>query len=121
MMEKLFKVTYSRGSGPGGQHKNKVEACVVIVHGPTGMQEMCQDTRSRAQNEKKAMLRLKARIQQREQEDRLLERNNLRKQQIKPQTVARSYNYARNEVKDHRTGKKADLKKVMNGNLNLLR
>ena len=118
---KEFKVTYKRGSGPGGQHKNKVETCVVIVHGPTGMQEMCQDTRSRAQNEKLAMSRLTARIMQRRSEDRLLERNNLRKHQIYPQTVARSYNYPRNEVKDHRTGKKADLKKVMNGNLDLLK
>lgn len=120
-MEKLFKVTYSRGSGPGGQHKNKVETCVEITHLPSGMKERCQDTRSRAQNEKKAMFRLKQRIQKERDAIEHADRNSLRKHQIYPQTVARSYNYARNEVKDHRTGKKADLKKIMNGDLDLLK
>ena len=120
-MEKIFKVTYSRGSGPGGQHKNKVETCVEIIHLPSGMKERSQDTRSRARNEKLAMGRLVKRIKAEREKIELADRNALRKHQIYPQTVARSYNYPRNEVKDHRTGKKADLKKIMNGNLDLLK
>ncbi len=120
-MEKEFKVRYSRGSGPGGQHKNKIETCVEITHLPTGMKERCQDTRSRAQNEKKAMFRLKQRIEKKRKEEYLDGVNKLRQDQILPKAVARSYNAARNEVKDHRTGNKADMKKVMRGDLDLLK
>ena len=118
---KIFEVKYSRGSGPGGQRKNKVETCVEIRHLPSGMSERCQDTPSRARNEKLAMGRLKIRIEAEKAEIALSARNESRKKQIQPHTVARSYNYARNEVKDHRTGKKANLKKVMDGDIDLLK
>ena len=60
-----YKVEYTRGTGAGGQHRNKVETCVVITHLATGMQEKCEDQRSRAQNEKIAFERLKAKLKQR--------------------------------------------------------
>jgi protein subunit release factor B len=27
----IFKVTFTRGTGAGGQHKNKVETCAVVT------------------------------------------------------------------------------------------
>jgi protein subunit release factor B len=45
MEKKDLKISYTRGSGPGGQHKNKVETCVTVTHLPTGLSERCQDTR----------------------------------------------------------------------------
>lgn len=36
-MNKDFQVIYSKGSGPGGQHRNKVETCVTIIHLPSGL------------------------------------------------------------------------------------
>lgn len=119
-MDKDFKITYTRGSGPGGQHKNKVETCVVIEHLPTGFTERCQDTRSQAQNQKIAMQRLETCIDAKDAAIRE-ERMNQWREASKNQGVIRTYNYARNEVKDHRTGKKANLKKVLNGNLKLIR
>lgn len=120
--KKDFKITYTRGSGPGGQHRNKVETCVVITHLPTGIQERCDDTRSRGQNEKLAMERITSKLQRIEDSKKHEEQNDLRNELIggnkKP---IRTYNYPRNEVIDHRTGKRANLQKVMNGNIDLLK
>jgi len=116
-----FKITYTRGTGPGGQHRNKVETCVIIKHIPTGLQEKCEDTRSKHRNEKLAMERLLIRIDELKQSEKHEKQNDSRREQIINQKPIRTYNYPRNQVIDHRTGKKADLSKVMNGNLDLLK
>jgi peptide chain release factor 1 len=118
---KDFKIIYTRGSGPGGQHKNKVETCVVITHIPTGMTERCQDTRSRYQNEKLAMKRLQKKLD--DHVESVMEglRKLDRDDRIKNPKVVRTYNFQRNEVKDHLTGKRANLKKVLDGNVELVR
>ena len=115
-----FQITYKRGHGPGGQHKNKVESCVVVTDTETGMSETCQDTRSQAKNRSLAVERLVRRIAQQEWYEEQEKLNTKRKECIET-GVIRTYNFARNEVKDHRTGIKANLKKVLNGALNLLR
>ena len=85
------------------------------------MQEKCEDTRSRARNEKVAMERLQARLEEQKQKQQEEIKNQLRKEQIQDKKAIRTYNYPRNEVVDHRTGKRANLKKVMDGNLDLLK
>lgn len=121
MSKKEFKIKYSRGTGPGGQRKNKVETCVTIIHVPSGMKEKSEDTPSRDRNEKIAMERLVKRIAEKEEQEKLEKQNDLRKEQIKHKKTLRTYNYARNEVVDHTTGKRANLKKVMDGRLDLLK
>ena len=120
-MKKDFKIRYTRGSGPGGQHKNKVETCVVITHVPTGLREKCEDTRSRARNEKIAMGRLLKRIKELEEEAGKKARSNQRKAQIQGKRTLRTYNYARNEVIDHSTDKRANLRRVLDGEIDLLK
>lgn len=120
-MEKEFKIRYTRGTGPGGQRKNKVETCVIIKHLPTGMQEKCEDTRSKERNKNLAMERLVKRIEEQKLQKQAKETNDTRKKLIQDVKTTRTYNYSRNQVIDHRTGKKANLKKVMNGNLDLLK
>lgn len=120
-MNKEFKIKYSRGSGPGGQHKNKVETCVEIVHVPTGLKERCQDTRSRARNEKIALYRLDVKITALHYEEAERKRNEARKEQIKDKKAIRTYNFARNEVVDHRTGSRANLRRFLDGDLGLLK
>ena len=121
MDKKEFKITYTRGTGPGGQHKNKVETCVVIKHLPTGMQEKCEDTRSKERNKNLAMERLVKRIEEQKAKEQAKKTNDTRKKQIQDVKTTRTYNYPRNQVTDHRTGKKANLEKVMKGNLDLLK
>jgi len=61
MNKKDITVIYSKGSGPGGQHKNKVETCVTIIHKITGLKEKCEDSRSKLKNYETALQRLKKR------------------------------------------------------------
>lgn len=45
-----FKETFSRASGPGGQHVNKVSTSVTMRHGPSGLIVTVRDSRSQALN-----------------------------------------------------------------------
>ena len=48
-----------RRSGPGGQHRNKVETAIVITHTPSGIQGAASERRNQAENRKHALFRLR--------------------------------------------------------------
>ncbi len=50
LQEKDIKESFIRSSGPGGQHVNKTSTCVVLRHGPTGLEVRCQQERSQSLN-----------------------------------------------------------------------
>lgn len=61
----LFSVTasdclwdYYRGSGKGGQHRNKKDTAVRCTHHPSGAVGQAQDERSQRQNKKRAFRRM---------------------------------------------------------------
>ncbi|MEZ6055394.1 MAG: peptide chain release factor-like protein [Planctomycetaceae bacterium] len=53
------EVRRTRRSGPGGQHRNKVETCIQLVHQPTGIVAEAGERRSQAQNHLVAVKRLR--------------------------------------------------------------
>jgi peptide chain release factor 2 len=55
---------FFKGSGPGGQHRNKTETCVRYVHLPTGIQAEGKSERSRHANDEFAWKLLVAKVEQ---------------------------------------------------------
>ena len=51
-----------RGSGPGGQKRNKTSSSVRIVHLPTGLAATAGEFRSQQRNKSNALLRLRHRM-----------------------------------------------------------
>jgi|TARA_B110001454_G_C12442818_1_gene318631 ribosome-associated protein len=57
-LEKEVEITFVRSSGPGGQHRNKTETGVRMVHPPSGITVQATERRSQMQNKELAFERL---------------------------------------------------------------
>lgn len=53
------EIRRGRRSGPGGQHRNKVETAIVVTHLPTGVKGTATERRSQEQNRQVAIFRLR--------------------------------------------------------------
>lgn len=56
------RVETTRRSGPGGQHRNKVETAVVVEHLPSGLRGEASERRSQLQNRHAAVQRLRVKL-----------------------------------------------------------
>jgi peptide chain release factor 1 len=105
-------IRYSRGTGPGGQHKNKTESCVELTHVPTGI-TVREDGRKRHQNEKIAFKELNRRVNKRADDFNAAIRKQRREHAIRNETRVRTYNFTSGVVTDHRSNKTASIKSVL--------
>ena len=70
-----------RAQGAGGQHVNVTDSAVRITHLPTGVVTSCQNERSQHQNKDRAMQILRAKLAERQREERMAELSNIRGEQ----------------------------------------
>jgi peptide chain release factor 2 len=119
--DKDLRVDTFRASGAGGQHVNKTESAVRITHLPSGIVVQCQNERSQHMNRAMAMKLLKARLYEKELEEREKEMDKIHasKKKIAWGSQIRSYILQPYQlVKDHRTGKEVgNVDAVLNGDL----
>ena len=110
-----------RASGAGGQHINKTDSAVRIVHVPTGITVNCQDGRSQIENRETALRLIKTRVmeelQRRKDEEAGIERRAKLGTGDRSEKI-RTYNYPQNRVTDHRIGLTiTQLDRIMEGKL----
>ncbi len=100
-----LRIDTFRASGAGGQHINKTDSAVRVVHIPTGIVAECQDGRSQHSNKAKALQVLQARIQEKERSERAAKEAALRKGLIGSGDRSdriRTYNFPQGRLTDHR-------------------
>jgi len=115
------KIQFTKGKGPGGQHRNKTSSMVRATHKPTGI-VVTVDGRDQHKNKAQALRELESRIVAFHEDVRAKQKKAHRDIKIKDRTVIRTYDFGRGVVKDHRTGKTASVKDILGkGKLDLLR
>lgn len=94
-----------RASGAGGQHINKTDSAVRIVHVPTGIVVNCQEGRSQIENRETALRIIRSRVYEFVQKEKEEAAGKERLAKIGTgdrSEKIRTYNYPQNRVTDHR-------------------
>ena len=116
-----IEVTAHRSSGAGGQHINKTDSAIRILHIPTGIVVGCQTERSQTQNKETALRMLKSKLMEIKMKEKLdrIEDIQGNKANIEWGSQIRSYVFMPYTlVKDTRTGfESGNVPAVMDGEI----
>ncbi len=116
-----LEITAHRSSGAGGQHINKTDSAIRIVHKPTGIVVGCQTERSQLQNKETALKMLKSKLMEIKMREKLERIEDIQgnKANIEWGSQIRSYVFMPYTLaKDARTGyEDGNITSVMDGNI----
>ncbi|NWI59899.1 RF1M factor, partial [Calyptomena viridis] len=116
---KDLRIDTFRAKGAGGQHVNKTDSAVRIIHLPTGLAVECQQERSQQMNKEKALQTLRAKLYQQIIEKQLSEEQSARKLQLGTRAQSeriRTYNFTQDRVTDHRISYDArNIREILSG------
>lgn len=114
-----IEVRTQKDSGPGGQHRNKTESCVVMRHLPTGIEAKSatkNQHRNRAIARQVLEARVAANLAELDRAEKSSERRSMVGTGMRGDKI-RTYRVRDDLVNDHRTGRKLRLTKVLAGHL----
>lgn len=121
LKEEELEITAHRSSGAGGQHINKTDSAIRIVHIPTGIVVGCQTERSQLQNKETALKMLKSKLMEIKQREKLDKIEDIKgvKTNIEWGAQIRSYVFMPYTLaKDTRTGyEDGNIQAVMDGEI----
>ena len=116
-----IRIDVYRSSGAGGQKVNKTETAIRITHFPTGIVVTCQNERSQLQNKEMAFQYLRAKLAERQVEEREAADAAIKGEMKKIEwgSQIRSYVFCPYTLaKDHRTGyENTNIQAVMDGDI----
>lgn len=116
-----IEVTAHRSSGAGGQHVNKTDSAIRIVHKATGIVVGCQTERSQTQNKETALRMLRSKLAEIKRKESMDKIEGIRgeKSNIEWGSQIRSYVFMPYTLaKDARTGyEDGDITAVMDGEI----
>ncbi len=119
-----LRIDFYRSSGPGGQSVNTTDSAVRITHKPTDLTVSCQDEKSQHKNKAKAMRVLRARLKEKIEEEKRVERDEARKSQVGTgdrSEKIRTYNFPQSRVSDHRINFTVHkLEEILDGKLDIV-
>lgn len=110
---------FTRDRGPGGQHKNKTESCVVLTHRPTGV-TVKVDGRDQHANRRQAFEELERRLVSQAQAQERRQLSALVSEQVgsgQRGDKVRTYREQDGRATDHRTGHTVELRSLKSGAL----
>lgn len=111
---KDFRVETMRGSGPGGQKRNKTDSCVRITHIQTGLSEYCCETKSQHKNREIAFKRLAPRVV-----EKMFPKHKVKRFSAGNEVI-RSYHEPNNRVTDSVAGKFSYAHTVGKGDMSVI-
>lgn len=119
--EEELRIDVFRSGGRGGQSVNTTDSAVRIVHLPTNITVSCQNERSQLQNKATAMRILKAKLYQRQLDDRQRQKDSFKGSRESAEWGSQIRSYVLHPyqmVKDHRTNHEtAATETVLDGDL----